>query len=848
MLLLLRFLAAVLALALPGGLASVRVWQATVNLPTHVEGAPDENPPFDVFRTGNYFYPYTVRTNFTKKVVDHAWRTLNLENEYLVCTVLPDLGGRLYTCLDKLSGRDMFYRNPSVKKADIALRGSWVAFGMEMSFPVAHSWVTVSPVDFATTESPDGSASVWVANIDRVDGMQWRVEFVLHPGSTVLEQRVTLYNRDSVRHRYAWWANAGIQVEDKSTRFIYPMRLASVHGQHRAVEWPRVDHGKDLSVVGNEHGPGMGFFALGSREPFMAVYHPHSRSGTVHYARPDEAPGKKLWYWADQDRRIRRELSDNNSAYVEMQAGAFQNQTLFGFLAPQQTRQFTEYWMPVRNLDGISRANLAGVLNLTRAAQPDGRVALTAEFAANHALSGASIRVLDGEREVFREKADLSVPVTYSHTVRDLPASPRYTFELADASGTVLMRHIEGQYDDAPPPGVEPGPLPERDFKNLQNPEDHVRAGTYNELQGNLGWQSRFAYHNDRSGLERFPGDADLLKSLGRLDVTLGRYDEGVEYLSQARAKAPSDPEIDYLLGVAFAGLGQDEKARAAWQPIRHDPSFGSAVSLELGCLWARQGNLKRALDLLRAAYSGDPNLLRAGEAEVAVLRRLGESRAAAERLRHWLALDPTDSFLRNEGVALGGKDATLEPHLAADPERVLNLAVEYIDLGSFQDALELLERRYPAVDPLEAEPGAVLPQQYPLVAYYRGYCRERLGGSGAKDYQAASAESTLYVFPSRPSEFAVLQAALRQNPGDGAAHDLLGSLDLWARRVDEAVEEWRKARALRPDLPALDRNLSRTLFSLKGDRKPGMKTLHQGRKLDRAKAQLEKDRVRLCN
>jgi len=834
-------LAAFLALAPPSGPAAVRVWQATVNLPTHVEGPPDENPPFDVFRTENYFYPYTVRTNFTKNVVDHAWRTLNLENEYLKCTVLPDLGGRLYTCLDKLSGRDMFYRNPSVKKDDIALRGSWVALGMELSFPVAHSWVTVTPVDFATTQSPDGSASVWVGNVDRVDGMQWRVEFVLHPGSTVLEQRVTFYNRDAARHRYAWWANAGIQVEDNSTRFIYPMRLASVHGQNRLVEWPRVDHSEDLSVVGNEHGDGMGFFALGSREPFMAVYHPHSRTGTVHYAEPSEVPAKKLWYWADQDDYARRQLSDNNTTYVEMQAGLFQNQTLFGFLAPQQTRQFTEYWMPVRNLGGISRANLAGVLNLTRAPQPGGEVALTAEFDSNHAIPGATIRILDGEHEVFREKVDLAVALTYSHTVSDLPAGPHYTFELADASGAVLVRHTEDQYDDAPPAGVTAGPLPEPDLKNLQNPADYLRVGTYNELHGNLGWQTRFAYHDYKSGLARFPGNVDLLKSLGRLDVTLGRYAEGVEVLAQGQAKAPGDAESDYLLGVAYAELGQDVKARAAWQPIRSDPGFGSAATLELGCLQARQGDLRGALDLLKAAYAADTNLMRAGEAEVAVLRRLGDTGAAAERLRHWLALDPTDSFLRNEGVKLGGKDDALWSHLAADPERVLNLVVEYMDLGFYQEALELLERRYPAIDPLEAEPGAVPPQDYPLVAYYRGYCRERLGGSGAEDYQAASAQSTLYVFPNRPSEFAVLQAALRQNPDNAAAHLLFGSLELWARNVDEAVEEWHKARALRPDLPALDRNLGRTLLSLKGDRKQGMKILHEGQKLDRGNADIEK-------
>src|SRR5258707_3230913 len=131
------------------------VSEGTLSLPTHIEGLPDSNPPFDVFLSGDFFYPYTMRTNFPNQVVSHAWRALNLENEYLKCTVLPDLGGHLYTCLDKLSGRQMFYANSAVKKRWIALRGAWVAMGIELNFPVAHSWVTVSPVDYATSQNAD---------------------------------------------------------------------------------------------------------------------------------------------------------------------------------------------------------------------------------------------------------------------------------------------------------------------------------------------------------------------------------------------------------------------------------------------------------------------------------------------------------------------------------------------------------------------------------------------------------------------------------------------------------------------------------------------------------------------
>ena len=91
----------------------VRVWQDAIELPTYQEGMPNENPPFDQFVTnGRYNYPYTMRDNLGNRVASRRWRTMNLENEYLKCVVLPDLGGHLYRCLDKRNGADLFYANP----------------------------------------------------------------------------------------------------------------------------------------------------------------------------------------------------------------------------------------------------------------------------------------------------------------------------------------------------------------------------------------------------------------------------------------------------------------------------------------------------------------------------------------------------------------------------------------------------------------------------------------------------------------------------------------------------------------------------------------------------------------
>ena len=272
----------------------VRVWQGTLTLPTYAEGAPDVNPPFDVFASTQFNYPYTLREQITDKRQPQEWRALFLENEYLKCAVLPDLGGHIYSCTDKTNGAQMFYANPSIKKARVGYRGAWAAFGVEFNFPVSHNWVSQSPVDFAVQSHPDGSASVWVGNIDRVYGMQWRVELTLRPGSTVLEQHMKLYNPSDVRRRYYWWNNAAVESWDDS-HIYYPQNFSASHGFTFVDSWPVNHEGLDQSVLKNHVKGPVSQFAYATREPWMGIYHPHTQAGVVHFALPADAPSKKIW-------------------------------------------------------------------------------------------------------------------------------------------------------------------------------------------------------------------------------------------------------------------------------------------------------------------------------------------------------------------------------------------------------------------------------------------------------------------------------------------------------------------------------------------------------------------------
>jgi tetratricopeptide (TPR) repeat protein len=818
------------------GADAVRVWEDARTIPTYEEGPPDVNPPFDLLSAVRFNYPYTMRDTLTDRRAPRVWRTLNLENEYLKVAVVPDMGGRLLSCVDKATGAEMFYANPSFKFAQVAYRGAWATFGIEFNFPVSHNWVTSSPVDFATVRHPDGSASIVVGNVDLVYGMQWRVELALRPGRAELEQTTTLYNRSDLRHRFYWWTNAAVQVWDDS-QLIYPMDFTASHGFTEVDTWPVNTKGVDLSRPGNHKDGPVSLFSHGSREGFMGVWHPRTKAGVAHYADPAELPAKKVWSWgADADGLDwRRALSDNDSAEAEIQAGLFRNQETYAFLQSQERIRFTEHWLPVRAIGGFSRVTPEAVLLVARTRSATGST-LTVGLNVTQKVSGGRLRILDGGRVLHEERLDLDPASFLRKPYTGLPPVERYTVEVAGGDGRILVRHTEGVYDNVPKGEVKVGPQPvrRRPPVALSSDLDFAEIGGEEELQGQL----LAAYATYEDGLRRFPESFALEKAAGRLAVGLKRYEDAIGHLEKARARMTQDPEIAYLLGCAHGAVGDHDRAVGLWEAAAHFRATRPGALTQLARLRARDRDSLGALDLLREAFDASPGLGRAGAWEVILLRRSGMLDRAAERLAFWRSEDPTSSTLRNETVKLGQGDEGLWRHLAGDPQRVLETAIDYMEVGAYDDALELLAREYEK-DGVVAEPGAVLPQDHPEVAYYRGFCRERLGQDGRRDDEAASRMSTTYVFPQRPQTLPVLRRALEVNPDDATAHFLLGSLYLSGGMTDRAIHEWEETRRLDPRRAVLHRNLGLTLIQSGGDLERAREVLTEGVSVDPANPQV---------
>ena len=83
----------------------VRVWEEPLTLPTYRLDPPGLNPMF--YTSESYqgakkkVYPYPIQDQVTNVRQEKTYKALYLENDYIKLSILPEVGGRLFSALDK---------------------------------------------------------------------------------------------------------------------------------------------------------------------------------------------------------------------------------------------------------------------------------------------------------------------------------------------------------------------------------------------------------------------------------------------------------------------------------------------------------------------------------------------------------------------------------------------------------------------------------------------------------------------------------------------------------------------------------------------------------------------------
>ena len=423
-----------------------KAWRETVTIPTYEAGREEKNPIFLEKRvyqgSSGVVYPYPVVESIADEKTDRDYNAVYLENEYLKIMILPELGGRVQMAYDKIRQRHFVYYNHVVKPALVGLTGPWISGGIEFNWPQHHRPSTYLPVDCTIEEGEDGSVTVWCNEQERMFRQKGLVGFTLRPGCAYLEIQGRLSNRTPLPQTFLWWANPAVEVND-AYQSVFPPDVNAVfdHGKRAVSSFPiatgtyyKMDYsaGVDISNYKNIKVP-TSYMAVNSKYDFEGGYENDTQAGMLHVASHHFSPGKKQWTWGNGDfgRAWDRNLTDDIDReeaakwgisrtgfrpYIELMAGVYtENQPDFTWLMPYEEKQFTQYFMPYRELGIVKQATKDFIMNI----HEDGRLQILATSRREVVIT---LTGRDG-KELLRCEATLSPEEVFSRQV-DFAGAP----------------------------------------------------------------------------------------------------------------------------------------------------------------------------------------------------------------------------------------------------------------------------------------------------------------------------------------------------------------------------------------------------------------------------------------
>lgn len=825
--------------AAPAALSGpVKAWSAPLVIPTYEPAPADRNPMFlekRVFQgSSGRVYPLPFFDRIAPDLHDRSWTALHVENEYLRVTVLPELGGRIYAVVDKTTGYDLVYRNRVIKPALVGLAGPWLSGGIEFNWPQHHRPSTYMPTAWEIAEESDGSRVIWLSEHEPMNRMKGMHGVRLSPGKAFLELAVRLHNRTELTQTFLWWANVATQVhEDYQSFFPEDVHFIADHAKRATSAFPGcegsyygVDYaGRARDGVPPEEAPAQfvpkrgyapndlrwyanipvptSYMCLGSGDDFFGGYDHAADAGIVHVANHHISPGKKQWTWGNHDfgyawDRNLTEPDENGIywPYIEIMAGVYtDNQPDFSFLAPGETKTFSQYWYPIRKIGAAAAATLKAAVGLRLYGSR-----LTVGIQTTEAAAGARIIVSVGETMLADRKADLD-PAKPILLAVDLPdgVDRDDVRVVVERDGAVLVerRPVDRGEVTVPPPATEPPPPEEIESADeLWMTGIHLDQYRHATRPADIYW---------REALRRDPGDIRCNTALGIWHLRRGEFTTAETCLRKAierltrRNPNPSTGEAHYHLGLALRHLGRIDAAYDALYKATWNAAWRGPAHLALAEIDGTRGALADALDHVEESLRHDVENSVARNLRAALLLRLGRAADADVLLSETLARDPLDARARAlKGLPFDGDD-----------QLHLDVAIETARGGFVADALALLEARIAAVGQAASPP----------LHYHAAILAERMGKSAEPYLVAAARALPDYCFPARLEDIAALEKAIEANPADGRAPCYLGSLLYDRRRHADAIVMWERSVAIDPSWSIPWRNLGIGYFNIEGSK-----------------------------
>jgi hypothetical protein len=290
--------------------------------------------------------PYAVQEDYDRSLRDVELAAYELDNGVLRATVLPSLGGRVWSLHDAARERELLFRNPVLQYANFGLTNAWFAGGIEWNLgSTGHTTLTCRPVHAAVVAGPDGDVlRLW--EWERTRDLVLQVDLSLPPGSDRLYASTRVINPDPEDKPLYYWTNIAVP-ESPGTRVLTAADAAwrtEYTGALRRVPVPHPDSGEvDISHPMAASLPADYFYDVaGQRSPFIAAVEPDGSGFAQTSTR--ELRGRKLFVWGSGQggSRWQEWLCGPGARYAEIQAGRCPTQLEHDRLAGGASISWTE--------------------------------------------------------------------------------------------------------------------------------------------------------------------------------------------------------------------------------------------------------------------------------------------------------------------------------------------------------------------------------------------------------------------------------------------------------------------------------------------------------------------------
>lgn len=774
-------------------------------IPTYTPKKPNdlpmffENKPYQGASGRLYPIPYSDGITDDKKDVEYG--VFTLENEYIKTEILPEIGGKILSGFDKVGNHDFIYKNDVIKPALVGLAGAWISGGIEFNWPQHHRPTTFMPLETVIEENPDGGKTIWTGEVEPFNRMKGMAGITLDKGRSYIKAKVRMYNRTPFPQVFMWWANLAVPVND-NYRTVFPPDCEWVndHDRRAILEWPIAKgvyktarpydfgEGTDLSRYSAVKVPSSYLISQGQSDmDFIAGYDTGINKGIATVANHHISPGKKMWHWGigDFGDMWCNNLTDENGPYIELMTGVYtDNQPDFTWIAPYESREFEQYWYPIRDIGEIKNATIDAAVNMEKR---DGK--LFVGFNVTGEFKNANVSVASKDGVIFNEVCDMTPSKSYMKTLDFNGKFEDLTVSLIGSDGKMLVSYtpyVKGQKKPISPR------LPVKRPCEIETVEELYINGYHLEQYKQHNYKPEDYY---LEGIRRDSGDIRCNTSMARLSLKNGEFEKCISYCDKAlerltsRNEHPTDTEAMYLKGLALEYLERYDEAydilyKAAWNYAHR-----SAAMFELALLDCRNGDFVSALEKLEESYSLNKGHNKALNLKCAIMRRLNIPSAKA--LARTNAKNDLLDFMAQVEYSHFGK-VNLEQFLEK-PENIIDVVCDYMKAGLVEDALYTLD---------------MYKGESPLIEYYKAYLLK-----DTAYIEKAENLDTGYCFPSRLEDIAVLKYAIENNSNHSNACYYLGCLYYDRFRYDEAAAVWNKGLEQNPCHAKISRNLALYYF-----------------------------------